>query len=252
MTNFTDTDLILLTGASSGIGRETAIKLTELGARVIAVARNKDKLGELKSGLKNPDIFFVEPFDLSKDIDKIGEFIIEVVQKYGKISGFVHSAGALRVSTIKSEEIEEQRNLFNLNYFSAMEIIKTLTNKRYKAENLSVILMSSIAGLRGEAGLSTYSSTKGAIISGVRSLAKELGRFNIRVNAVSPGTVRTNIEQSNPDFFNDSYYEQIKQKWVLPNESKPEYVADLILFLLSQSSCWITGQNIVIDGGESL
>lgn len=252
MLNFTENDLILVTGASSGIGQATVLKLNALGARTIAIGRNQDKLRRLYNATQNKDLLYTEVFDFVENLEETENLIKGLVDKYGKLSGFVHSAGALRVNPIRSENLVEQRKLFDLNVFAALIIMKVLANKRYKAKTLSCVLLSSIAGINGDSALTTYSASKGAIISSVKALAKELGHLNVRVNAVAPGTVKTDISQANPAFFNDSYYENISQKWVLPYSSNPEQVAALIVFLLSEASNWITGQNIVIDGGESL
>ena len=253
MISFTDNDLILITGASSGIGRSASLLLNKLGARVIGISRSYNNLLEVQKDCSIPDNFYTFVRDLSDDLDGIPNFVQSIAEKHGKLSGFIHSAGCLRTEPLQILNIENAQNDFNLLYFSAMMITKALVNKNYRAKNLSVAYVSSLAAKLGNSGSSNYAAAKGALCSLAVSLAKELGRYKIRVNSILPGWVDTEMFNSYTQMTGNKHFsEQIKSRTAFNEMAKPEYIADLLVFLISDKSYWITGQNIVIDGGEGL
>lgn len=252
MINFSQDHLILVTGASSGIGKATVFLLNELGAKVVAVARNEEKLNNLKKESKNPQNIFIEIKDLTENIEELDQWVKELSLKYGKFSGFVHSAGILNIVPIRIFDVEEAKKDFDLNYFSAIMITKTLSNKKYRTENLSVVFISSLAGIVGNVGCSTYAATKAALDIAVKSLVQEIGHNRIRINSICPGTIETDLSIKYNDNLKSDFFETVKKRTSFGEVGKPEHVADLAAFLISNRSYWITGQNIIIDGGEGL
>ena len=243
-------NLYLVTGSSSGLGKATALFLNSLGATVVAVGRNADKLTDAKNESVYPEKFLTYCFDFS-DLDNIGLFVKSLVSEHGKFTGLVHSAGIGGVMPLKSVDIDEAKKMFDINYFSGLVLAKSFADKRICQSPASLVFISSISSISGNAGISNYSASKGAVNALVKSLAVELAKNNIRVNAVLPGFIITDIVNASPDVYNDAFFEKIAQEYPL-GTGLPEDVAHLIAFLLSPLSRWITGQNIVIDGGRTL
>lgn len=242
---------ILVTGASDGIGKAICLLLNSLGANVIGIARSEDKLKLLKEEMINKDKFIYITRDLSMDIDELPNLVSKIVKEYGKLSGLVYAAGKLELLPIKGLDIESIDSLYNVNFKSLLMITKGFVDKRNSLENSSVVFISSISSILGIKGMISYSTSKGAINSLVKTLAVEVSNRKIRINSVLPGHVETNMTLQNKDANSQEYLNELETMYPL-GIGEPEDVAKLIIFLLSNSSKWITGQNIVIDGGRTL
>ena len=238
---------IVVTGASSGIGRATAILISELGGKVIGVGREESSLKETMGALVGKGHQY-NVFDLAN-----GEFIPEMmlgIAKDGRLDGLVHMAGIHGARPLRVSDVEFVNKLLAINIGSALQLARGFRHKKVRASKSSIVFASSVAGMIGESGISTYSATKGAIIALSRSLASELCKEGVRVNCVSPSFVKTEFTK---EFFSNLTEDQLS---VLEKEhplgfGEPEDVASLIAFLISDSSGWMTGSNIVIDGGYS-
>ncbi len=240
MIRFAATDVFLVTGASSGIGRSVALLLNELGATVIGVGRDTGRLAAMRASAKAPDRLHVEVRDLAKDLEQLPGWVAGLVARHGQLKGLMHAAGAIKIEPLRTYSLNEARKLFDLNFFSGLLLAKAFSRKGSFAESgASLLFCSSIHAIRGMAGVLTYSATKGAIEASVRSLAAELRNKRIRVNAVCPGYINTEMTRLYPP----------KDGHPLAD---PETVAPLCAFLLSDRAHLITGQSIVIDGGECL
>lgn len=242
---------ILVTGASDGIGKAICLLLNSLGANVIGIARSKDKLKVLREEMSHKDKFTYISRDLSVDIDELPSLVSKIVKEYGKLSGLVYAAGKLELLPIKSLDIESIDSLYSVNFKSLLMITKGFVDKRNSLENSSVVYISSIASIIGEKGMISYSTSKGAINSLVKTLAVEVANRSIRVNSILPGHVETKMAQQSKDVNSQKYLDELNTMYPL-GLGEPEDVANLVTFLLSNSSKWITGQNIVIDGGRTL
>ncbi len=245
-------DLILVTGASSGIGKATALLLNQSGAQVVAVARNLAKLSQVKSECTNPENFFTETFDLSQNINNLPDFVTQLSAKYGKFSGLVHAAGCLNPQPLKILDYQDCLQDFNTNLFSAMMLTKGICSKKNRQEKLNIVYVSSITAKTGNPGALTYSMTKASLNSMVTTLTREIGSQNIRINSVMPGGTDTNMAAMYNDAVSYDYIAKVKERTTSKEIAKPEYIANVIAFLLSEKSYWIQGQNIVVDGGETL
>jgi NAD(P)-dependent dehydrogenase (short-subunit alcohol dehydrogenase family) len=244
---------ILITGGSSGIGKVCAIECAKSGANLILLGRNIERLNETYDEIKrisNTENQFstILSIDLEIDLDKLVSFIENIVTRYGKINGFIHAAGiekTLPISTMKSIDYE---NLFKVNVISGFELVKLISKKKNIGDNASFVFISSITALIGRSALCGYSATKGAIVAGIRSMSIELAPKKIRVNCVSPGTVLTPMIINYLDSL--PVEDQNKRKEGFPlGLGAPEDVAFACIYLLSDAAKWVTGQNLVVDGG---
>jgi len=240
---------IIVTGASSGIGRQCAINFSQIGANVILVARNKEKLEQTFNKLnKGNHITFAQ--DLT-EYDKLEEIINISVGKIGRISGFVHSAGIEMILPLKGMQPSYYEKMFAINVIAGFEIAKIISKKKYLDEKgASFVFISSIMGILGQPGRIGYCSSKGALVSGVKAMSLELAKKNIRVNCILPGVVDT--EMSNEMFQRLS--EESKKEIIDMHPlgvGMPEDIANASAFLLSDAAKWMTGSNLIIDGGYS-
>ena len=240
---------ILITGASSGIGRQCAITFSQLGANVILIARNKERLKDTFDKLEKGNHLII-----SQDIteyDKLEQIIKYSVEKVGRISGFVHSAGIEMTLPLRSMTPSYYENMFATNVISGFELARIISKKKYLDEKgVSFIFISSVMGMLGQSGKIGYCASKGALISGSKAIALELVKKNIRVNCILPGVVET--EMSNKMF--ENLPEESKKSIVEMHPlglGKPSDIANACAFLLSDASRWIAGTNLIVDGGYS-
>ncbi len=240
---------ILVTGASSGIGRETAIILSKLGAEVVLLARNRERLEETCRELEGEGHSIYE-YNLEQ-LDGIPELLKTVAFEQGRLSGVFHAAGieaTIPINIIKEKKIEP---VFKTSAFATLMIAKGLSHKDVKEETSSLVVMSSAAGITGNNGISLYSASKAAVDGAVRALAVELATKNIRVNSIAAGLVKTKMYE---DLVNRAPSEAIKRKMErYPlGFGLPEDVAMAAAFLLSDASKWITGTTMLVDGGFTI
>lgn len=248
---FKDTDRFLVTGASSGIGLAIGQSLIKNGGTVIGVAHDRQKLIDVYSDLEYRSHFFSEPKDLSNDIDQLQNWIMGIANKYGKLKALVLCAGIQYTKPLKSISYEASLKLFNINYFSEIQLMKAFSSRMVSCdEESNIVVLSSIAALNPSKGLCDYGASKAALLNSVKTLALELAP-RIRVNAILPGFVDTEMIQKWQRVHYEEFKDSINNLYPL-GIGKPEYIADVCLFLLSDKARWITGTGMVVDGGASL
>lgn len=240
---------ILVTGASSGIGRAVAISCSKMGADIIMLARDTERLSETYRELF-PGRHSFYSMDLT-EYKGIEALITECVQRHGQFDGLVHAAGIEMSIPLPLMKPEQYLEIFSINVISGFELAKTISRKKlFNSKGGSFVFISSIRGILGQEAAIAYSSSKGAVIAGVKSMALELAKKNIRVNSISPAIVET--EMTKNLFANIS--EQAKNT-MLNNHplgfGKAEYIANACIYLLSDASIWVTGSNLIVDGGYS-
>lgn len=239
---------ILVTGASSGIGRQCAIDCSKMGAKVVVVGRNQERLNSVISEIEGQGMSY--SFDLDQ-IDGISELISDIVDKYGKFDGFIHAAGIEVTNPVKLSKTTDYESLFRVNSLSAFEIVKNLCGIKTFNKGGSIVLISSISGVIARKGLCAYAASKGALMSAARVMALEMASREVRVNTLSPGTILTPMMQKALDAMSDEDKKKRIAGFPLGLGETTD-VSNACIFLLSDASRWITGQNIVVDGGYTI
>ena len=233
----------VVTGASSGIGRQVALELLQAGATVLLIARRKEKLKELcgvASGKAVPGVADV------KDTAALKQIISEFTEQYGSLDGAVHAAGITGNTPLRIYSDELAREIMEISFWSGIRLMQLVNNRRYSNDGCSSVLFSSATAYIGEKGLFAYAASKAALQAAVRSIAKEISKQKSRINTISPGWVTT--EMTEREQREAVVSEEIYQRHLL-GIGKPEDVSGMVLFLLSQRASWITGQDFVVDGG---
>jgi NAD(P)-dependent dehydrogenase (short-subunit alcohol dehydrogenase family) len=240
---------ILVTGASSGIGKAVAQQAATLGASLVLWGRNIEKLEETYNSLNGSGHEY-HVFDIT-DYSRAEQNILLSVANGKRINGFVHSAGIEKTTPIKASVPDVFKEIFEINVFAGFEIARILSGKNIvDRAGASFIFLSSVKGKLGDPGKVAYCSSKSALLAGVRAMALELAGKKIRCNCVLPGIVMTPMTDKLFDTIPPEAKQKIIEKHPLGLGS-PEDVANLICFLISDQARWITGSEYVIDGGYS-
>ena len=239
---------ILVTGASSGIGRSIAIECSKMGASVVITARNKERLNDTFSQLEGND-----HRQIIVDLSQKDE-IKKLVEQCPELDGVVHSAGIAKlvlVQFVKESDIDE---IFNINTFAPIVLTSLLVKKKKIKTGSSIVFISAASGVyMSSVGESLYSATKGALQGFTKGIALDLASKNIRVNTVNPGLVPTEIlGVANELFSAEEVLERRKVQYPLKRFGKPEDIANGTIYLLSDASNWVTGSALLIDGGLTL
>ncbi len=242
--------VVLITGASSGIGRQCAIDCSKMGAKVALLARNEERLQETLSQMQGGG-HLILPIDLT-DFEQLPIAVKQIVDTLGQISGVLHCAGISSTLPLKLMDISIMERFVQSNVFSAMLLSKEVCKmKNYAKEGMSVVFFSSIMGCVGDNAKSLYSLSKGALIAATRSLACEYAKKNIRFNCVSPGVILTPINANQPYMQDPDRRKAIEEKHLLGFGETTD-ISNACIYLLSDAARWITGQNIIVDGGYTV
>lgn len=236
---------ILITGASQGIGESCAMVCAEMGATILLVARNQEKLQAVAAKLPGIE-HQVIPFDLN-NLEQIEDIFITAVADGKKLTGLVHAAGIGPALPLKVLSVAQLQQVFTLNYFSFMMLVKNFVKKKNSIGG-SVVGISSVAGSAGWQGLSAYSGSKGAMDASMRSLAIELSAAGFRFNTIVPSNIKTQLAESMMSVLSVEEISRLEKKQPL-GFGVPENVAHAAAFLLSRAAEFITGTQLVVDGG---
>lgn len=233
---------IMVIGASSGIGQATAILLDKLGAKLILVSRNTENLKKTKNMLVNSDDHMVITYD-STEFANSKVLFDRAILDGQKLSGFVYCAGMAKAIPLRVISYNEYCNIFSTNYYGFVNLVQCFAKRKYN-DGGSIVGISALNSHYPQKCMTLYSASKAALESTVRTLAIELSDINIRINSVIPGAVDTPMSEG----IEKEALGRIISKQLLGMQ-KPDEIANLIAFLLSNRSSAITGRNIFVDGG---
>ena len=239
--NLTDS-AYLVTGASSGIGESVALKLNSLGFRVIAIARDTERLQRLLQKVSYPELLHIEIKDLTQEVEALPAFVTSLKEKYGKLQGLIYCAGMPDLSPLRIVNYAASKALFDINYFAPLFLTKGILDKRNNTgNNVCVIAIASIEALLCDRGMSVYAASKSALIASMKCIAKEYFAQGIRVNTISPGYVNTPL------------LDKIRQQKEINKSSshvlEPHEIADAVEFILLKAP-HMSGSDILIGGGS--
>jgi len=237
----------LITGVTSDIGKGIAIKLSRK-YNLILHGRNIDKLRIVKNNCSNNTNHIIWSFDLSHTSNLSENLKGFLLSNNVKVDCFIHVAGIFKIFPMYYMDYKTAQEMLNVNFLSASEIIRILLSKRINKLNLkNIIFISSIASRFGVKGLNIYCASKGALNSFMRALAVELAP-NIRVNSILPGAIKTRTTE---EVFNDDYFIKKYKRDYLLGRGGIEDIVNMVEFIISKDAKWITGQELVVDGGKT-
>lgn len=237
----------LITGASSGIGAEIAVRLSAERA-IVLCGRDKARLESVRMRCQHPERHRLMPCDLSHP-DALDQAIdLALKATADAVDTFVHAAGTDTYLSAKNFDLSAAQEMMQVNLFSAMQITRVLLRKANHAALRNVLLVSSVAAVRGTKGKGIYTATKGALDAWTRALAAELAPL-VRVNAILPGAVITPLTEA---LLNDAASKSAMEQAHPLGLGTPSDIAAAAAFLISDNARWITGQSLCVDGGYTL
>ena len=236
----------LVTGATSDIGRQICATLEASGHSLLMTDLDEGALQEARSGLQRPEKHRILPIDLS-EVERAGELLSDyMVREQLPVSHAVFAAGLFAVKPLRMADYAFVKRSFDVALFSAVELTRVLTSKKTNADHLQgIVLISSVSALVGTKGYAVYGAVKASLLGWMKSLAVELAP-RVRVNAVLPGGIRTKTTS----FIYDM--QEAPDPRYLLGEGRKTDVSDMVDFLLSDKSRWVTGQSFVVDGGLTI
>src|SRR6266404_3364907 len=246
-------EVVFVTGATSGIGHAVALKFAAASARVVALGRNQSALREVETAIKDAG---GEPLTLAVDITNIGESqraIDETVNKFGGLDVLVNAAGHISTGSIENTSLAAWDAMMNVNLRAVFQLMQIAAPYLTKTKG-NIVNVSSVTGLRSFPGVLAYCVSKAGVDQLTRCAALELAPQGVRVNAVNPGVVVTEIHKrggmSTENY--ENFLEHSKTTHPIGRVGDPKEIAELVFYLASEKAAWITGATYPIDGGRAL
>ncbi len=236
-----DKKIAIVTGGAQGIGKSISTKLSNMGCKVIIVDVNEEVASNTASELEG-DYYIADV----RNFEQVGGIVDEIIEKDGKIDILINNAGITRDNLLIRMEEEEWDQVIDINLKGVFNFSKQVLKKSMMKQRAgSIVNIASIIGVMGNPGQANYSASKGGVIALTKTMAKEFSKRNIRVNAVAPGFIQTSMTDKLPESVKEKYLQVIP----LGRLGTSDEVAEVVNFLVSESSSYVTGQVINIDGG---
>ena len=236
----------LITGATRGIGKEIALTLAEAGYNIaLNYRKENEELEKLKNEIKEKGVECLTVCGDVSNFEEVEKFVKEIIEKFGKIDVLVNNAGITKDMLLMRMKKEDFESVIDVNLVGTFNVTKNVISYMMKARTGRIVNISSVVGISGNAGQTNYSASKAGIIGFTKSLAKEVASRNINVNAVAPGFIETSMTE----VLKEEIKEEIAKTIPLKRMGKAKDVANLVKFLVSEDSSYITGQVINVDGG---
>jgi 3-oxoacyl-[acyl-carrier protein] reductase len=238
--------VVLITGSSQGMGRAFALKLASLGAKIALndIPSQEENLKKVKEEIKGEAKYFLADVSKYAEVEKM---VQDIEKEFGRIDVLINNAGINQDRTLIKMTEEEWQRVINIDLTGVFNCSKAALPLLIQSQG-SIVNISSIVGQRGNFGQTNYAAAKAGMIGFTKALSKEVGRFGVRVNAIAPGFIETKMAEAIPEELKIT----VKKLTSLGRFGKPEEVADLIAFLASSQSSFITGAVINIDGGLAI
>lgn len=238
---------ILITGAASGIGRQCSIDFSNAGANVILLDINEEQLDITKTMCNTAVKKYCYKCNLT-DAACTEDIVKTAVTESGLINGMLYCAGIEKTLPFNHLTDKDYQQIYSVNVIGATNLLKILTKKNIRAEHAKYVLIASITSLVGRPGVAAYAASKGAIVSLVKTLALEMASKGLNINCISPGTILTPLMEKMMESLTEEQRAERISGFPL-GLGRPTDIANTAMFLLSDAARWITGQNIIVDGG---
>lgn len=241
-----DAKVALITGATRGIGKQIALELANQGYNIaLNYRKQNEELEALKKEIESQNVKCLTVYGDVSNYEDVEKFIKEIIKEFGKIDVLVNNAGITKDMLLMRMKKEDFESVIDVNLIGTFNVTKNVIPYMMKARNGKIVNISSVVGISGNAGQTNYSASKAGIIGFTKSLAKEVASRNINVNAIAPGFIKTDMT----DILKEEVKEEISKTIPLKRMGEAKDVANLVKFLVSEESNYITGQVINVDGG---
>ena len=239
---------VIITGSNRGIGKAMVEVFASSGANIWACARKATSEYEawLQTTAEENDVWIKPVYFELTDVNAINNGIQSIIDDGQSIDVLVNNAGISTVGLLSMSKVEEIEKLFQVNYFAMLRIIQRVSKRMSRQRHGVIINMGSIAGIEPQPGKIAYGSSKAAVIMMTKCLAKELGPMGIRVNAIAPGPIETEMIHQ----YKDDMLEKLASESALRRLGKKEEIAQVAVYLASEQSSYINGEIIKVDGGR--
>lgn len=246
---FAQNQTILVTGASSGIGRAIALECVAQGATVLACGRDEAKLEQARQASCAPERWVSLRKDLLEDMAGLPLWVRQIARDHGKLWGLAHAAGEGLMDSMQSYDLAQARRHFDLNFHVPLLLAQGFCDRRAFIKGGALLFLASVSAVFPEKGHLVYGAAKAALAAAAKSISQEVVSRGLRVHCLSPGIIDTPMEAAAEAFMGPDYRQNQLRDYPL-GFGRPEDVAGMAAFLLSERAAWLTGQNYVLAGGR--